>query len=89
MHWEDDTESLHEAEALDAWSGNGAVRLLRRGERAMLEERAVPGTDISGLPEQEATAIAVVTAARLWQPVRRAVPARCGRDPRLARRVPE
>jgi general secretion pathway protein F len=55
VHWEEDTESLHEAEALELWNGDGAVRLLRRGDRALLEERALPGTDISELPEDEAT----------------------------------
>lgn len=67
VHWEGDTESLHEAEALELWGGHGAVRLLRKGERALLEERAMPGTDISGLPEREATALAVATATKLWR----------------------
>jgi streptomycin 6-kinase len=67
VQWEGDTESLHEADALELWGGDGAVRLLRRGERALLEERAVPGTDISDLPEQEATALAVATATTLWR----------------------
>lgn len=67
VQWDGDTESLHEAEALELWDGNGAVRLLRKGERALLEERAVPGTDISGLPEAEATAIAVEVATKLWR----------------------
>jgi streptomycin 6-kinase len=66
VHWEGDTESLHEAEALELWNGDGAVRLLRKGERALLEERAVPGTDISGLPDDEATSIAVEIATKLW-----------------------
>jgi streptomycin 6-kinase len=49
--------------------GNGAVRLLRRdpNSRALLEERALPGDDISELPDDEATAIAVEIATRLWQ----------------------
>ena len=70
VQWEGDTESLHEAEALELWDGNGAVRLLRKGDRALLEERAVPGTDISGLPddEDEDTAIAVDIATKLWRP---------------------
>jgi streptomycin 6-kinase len=67
VQWEGDTESLHEGEALELWNGDGAVRLLRIGERALLEERAVPGTDISELREEEATAIAVATANKLWQ----------------------
>lgn len=68
--WAGDDESLHEAEALEWWAGNGAVRLLRRdpGNRALLEERALPGDDISELPDDEATAIAVEIATRLWVP---------------------
>jgi streptomycin 6-kinase len=68
--WEHDDEGLHEPEALECWAGNGAVRLFRRdpNSRALLEERAVPGDDISELPDDEATAIAVAIAARLWVP---------------------
>ena len=66
--WEGDTESLHEGDALELWNGDGAVRLLRRSGRALLEERAVPGSDLSALPDEEATAIAVDLAARLWRP---------------------
>ena len=52
--WHGDDESLHEAQSLELWNGNGAVRLLRSdpARRALLEERAVPGDDISGLPEE-------------------------------------
>jgi streptomycin 6-kinase len=68
--WKGDDESLHEAEALELWAGNGAVQLLRadRSRRALLEERALPGDDISELPECEATAIAVDIATQLWVP---------------------
>src|SRR6202030_3666596 len=59
--------SLNEAEALEQWQGNGAVRLLRRSGRALLEERAVPGDDLSALPDDEATTIAVDIALRLWR----------------------
>ena len=74
--WAGDDESLHEDAALELWAGNGAVRLLRadRFRRAVLEERAVPGSDISDLPDDEATAIAVDVGARLWR--RAAVPFR-------------
>jgi streptomycin 6-kinase len=70
--WEGDDESLHEAEALELWDGDGAVRLLRAdpGRRVLLEERALPGGDISELPDDEATAIAVDIATRLWVPAR-------------------
>jgi streptomycin 6-kinase len=66
----EDDESEEEADALALWNGDGAVRLLRRdrSRRAMLIERARPGTDISELPEGEATAIAVQVGLRLWQP---------------------
>jgi streptomycin 6-kinase len=65
-HWESD----HEADALAHWSGDGAVRLLRHDpvSRAFLIERARPGTDISRLPDAEATAIAVDVGRRLWRP---------------------
>jgi len=66
--WEGDTESLHEGDALEVWHGDGAVRLLRRSGRAILEERAVPGDDLSLLPDDEATAIAVSLASKLWRP---------------------
>jgi streptomycin 6-kinase len=65
-HWESD----HEADALAHWGGDGAARLLRhdRARRAFLIEQAGPGTDISGLPDSEATAIAVDVGVRLWRP---------------------
>ncbi len=66
--WEGDDESLHEPEAFERWDGNGAVRLLARFGPALLLERAVPGDDISALPDDEATAIAVDVATRLWLP---------------------
>jgi streptomycin 6-kinase len=66
--WGGDDESLHEADALGLWCGDGAVRLLRRSDRALLEERVVPGTDLSGLPDAAATRIAVDIALRLWRP---------------------
>jgi len=66
---EEDDESDEEAEALALWNGDGAVRLLRRDDerRAMLIERARPGTDISKLPDEEATAIAVDVGRCLWR----------------------
>jgi streptomycin 6-kinase len=65
-----DDESLHEAQSLELWDGDGAVRLLRSDpdRRALLEERALPGTDLSDVPEEEAVAIAVDVARRLWRP---------------------
>ena len=66
----EDDESDEEAEALTLWDGDGAVRLLRhdRARRALLLERAVPGDDLSALPDEEATAVAVDVARRLWRP---------------------
>jgi streptomycin 6-kinase len=66
--WAGDDESLDEGDALARWNGDGAVQLLRsdKRRRALLAERAVPGDDISELPEDEATAIAVDIATRLW-----------------------
>ena len=53
----EDDESDEEAEALELWAGDGAVRLLRRTvRRALLVERAVLETDIAELAEEEATA---------------------------------
>ena len=68
--WEGDDESLHEAEALELWDGDGAVRLLRRDGRALLLEQALPGTDISDLAEDAALDVAVDLGQRLWRPAR-------------------
>jgi streptomycin 6-kinase len=65
--WLGDDESLHEPDALSLWNGNGSVRLLGRVGRAILEERAVPGHDLSALPESAATAVAIDVASRLWR----------------------
>jgi streptomycin 6-kinase len=67
-----DADSDHEADALELWAGDGAVRLLRRdvSRRVLLAERAVPGHDLSGLPDAEATAIASELGAQLWRPAR-------------------
>jgi len=66
----EDDESDEEADALALWGGNAAVRLLRhdRTRRALLLERAVPGDDLTAVPEAEAVAIAVDVARRLWRP---------------------
>jgi streptomycin 6-kinase len=65
-----DDEADEEGEALALWGGAGAVRRLRhdKARRALLLERARPAEDLSGLPEEEATAIAVETGLRLWRP---------------------
>ena len=66
----EDDEADEEGDALELWQGRGAVRLLRRdrSRRVLLIERALPGTDISGLDEEEATSIAVQVGLRLWRP---------------------
>ena len=65
-----DDEADHEPQALEDWSGEGAVRLLRHDpeRRALLIERATPGRDLSALPEDQATVIAIRVARRLWRP---------------------
>ena len=68
--WDGDDESLHEAAALELWAGDGAVALIDRFAGALLEERAVPGSDLSAVNETEATAVAVDLASRLWRPAR-------------------
>ncbi len=66
----EDEESNEEADALALWNGDGAVRLLRYdpARRALLLERALPGDDLVGLPEAEATAAVVEVALKLWRP---------------------
>lgn len=65
-----DEESDHEPWALAGWGGRAAVKLLRHDpeRRAILIERARPGTDLAEMPDDEATRIAVDVASRLWQP---------------------
>jgi streptomycin 6-kinase len=63
-------ESAHEAEALAHWRGEGAVRLLEvdRERSALLVERAVPGTSLWELEDDdEATRIAASVLRRLWR----------------------
>jgi streptomycin 6-kinase len=65
-----DDEADEEGDALELWDGEGAVRLLRRdrARRALLVERARPGDDISELPDDQATAVAVAVGLKLWRP---------------------
>ncbi len=67
----EDDESDHEPDALEAWEGEGAVRLLRqdRARRAMLVERAIPGDDASALADDVAIRVALDVGARLWRRV--------------------
>ena len=66
----EDDEADEEADALALWGGDAAVRLVRhdRARRALLLERARPGEDASTLPEDEAMAVVVAVATRLWRP---------------------
>jgi streptomycin 6-kinase len=65
-----DEESEHEADALARWNGRGAVRLLARDDqrRALLIERAQPGTQLWWLPDRKATEIAAGVLEQLWIP---------------------
>lgn len=65
----EDDEADFEADALVAWQGQGAVRLLRhdRARRALLIERAAPGFDASTVSEDEALAAALSVGRRLWR----------------------
>ena len=72
--WAGDDESLDEDAALELWDGDGAVRLHRVGSRtagAARGARACRATTSRDLPDDEATAVAVDVATRLW---RRAAP---------------
>jgi streptomycin 6-kinase len=61
-----DRESEHEADALEAWDGNGAVRLLARDDerRALLLERLEPGTPLTG--REDALDEILGLLPRLW-----------------------
>jgi streptomycin 6-kinase len=63
-------ESEHEADALELWAGDGAVRLLASdSERwAMLLERCEPGTPLSAVDADEALGVLVNLSPRLWRP---------------------
>ena len=63
-------ESASEADALEHWRGEGAVRLLEldRERNALLVERAEPGTPLWGVADDEdATLIAASVLRRLWR----------------------
>ena len=62
-----DRESEHEADALEVWDGNGAVRLLARDDerRALLLERLQPGTPLSG--HDGALEVILGLLPRLWR----------------------
>jgi streptomycin 6-kinase len=61
-------EARHEADALAAWSGNGAVRLLDRDDDrwALLLERCHPGTPLAAAGPEFALDVLVELLPRLW-----------------------
>jgi len=66
---DDDTESIHEPEALRLWDGDGAVLLIDHDPetRAMLIERCVPGTTLGTAYDDESIEIAAGVLERLWR----------------------
>jgi streptomycin 6-kinase len=63
-------ESEHEADALELWGGDGAVRLIARDEsaRLLLLERCVPGTSLRALDQDAALDVLISLLPRLWKP---------------------
>jgi streptomycin 6-kinase len=61
-------ESEHEADALELWDGNGAVRLLERDDSAwaMLIERCEPGTKLAAEGQEAALDVLIELLPRLW-----------------------
>ena len=61
-------ESLQEADALERWDGDGAVRLLARDDRrhALLLERCEPGTYLSDW-DGDALGVLIGLLPRLWK----------------------
>jgi streptomycin 6-kinase len=59
-------ESEHEAEALQRWDGEGAVRLLARDGWTLLLERCEPGEPLSRLGGEAALDVLVGLLPRLW-----------------------
>ena len=66
---EEDESASQQADALEFWSGDGAVRLLRHDprRRVLLLERVVPGTEASAVSEEEATTAAIGVGRRIWR----------------------
>jgi streptomycin 6-kinase len=72
-----ENELLQEADALERWAGNGAVRLLDRvlAPNAMLLERAAPGTSLLDHADRDAAvSIACRVLQRLQVPLAEAQP---------------
>lgn len=66
---DDDTESVHEPEALRFWDGQGAVRLIDRDpeSRAYLIERCEPGTPLGRAYDDQALEAIASALERLWR----------------------
>jgi streptomycin 6-kinase len=63
-----DHESLQEADALERWDGDGAIRLLRRDDErcALLLERCEPGAFLSSAGGTRALDVLIGVLPRLW-----------------------
>jgi streptomycin 6-kinase len=63
-------EAEHEADALEAWDGDGAIRLLDRDETGyvLLLERCEPGEPLSRLGQDAALDVLIGLLPRLWVP---------------------
>ncbi len=72
-----DRESAHEAAALRAWGGSGAVRLLAADpdRHALLLERCDPGSALLDAPAVERLDVLTALLPRLWVPAPPAVSA--------------
>lgn len=64
-----DRETLHEGLALEKWNGDGVVRLLAQdsGRHALLLERCIPGTPLSGLDPEQSIEVLIGLLPRLWK----------------------
>jgi streptomycin 6-kinase len=65
-----DDETKHEPDALRAWGGDGAVRLLEydASRHALLLERCRPGTPLLALDDDRAGEVVADLLPRLWVP---------------------
>jgi streptomycin 6-kinase len=63
---QDHREAEHEPDALRAWNGNGAVKLLRQEGSVMVLERCEPGTPLSAAGQDAALDFLVEVLPRLW-----------------------
>ena len=63
------SEARYEADALRAWDGHGAVRLLHVSDDGftLLLERCVPGTNLWSLGEAEGNAAGAAVLRKLWR----------------------